>query len=179
MENAVERKLHIGGKEIKEGWELLNAMDIEGVDHLMNATDLSKFEDNTFSAIYASHVVEHFDFAGELFQTMEEWNRVLKPSGTLYVSVPDIDILCAMIIDKKQLDTNTRWSIMQMMFGGHLDEYDYHKVGLNLEFLGSILTQTGYENIVRVPSFGLFQDTSEFEFCGVPISLNLTATKKA
>lgn len=179
MENAVERKLHIGGKEVKEGWELLNAMEFDGVDHLMNATDLSKFEDNTFSVIYASHIVEHLDFVGELFETMAEWHRVLKPGGTIHISVPDLDILCAMMIDKKQLDTQIRFQVMKMMFGGHIDEYDYHKVGLNLEFLGGVLNQAGYENIERVTSFGLFQDASELIFCGVPISLNLQAKKKS
>ena len=175
----MDRKLHIGGKQVKEGWELLNAMEIEGVDHLMNANDLSIFDDNTFSAIYASHIVEHLDFAGELVETLVEWNRVLAPGGIIHISVPDLDILCAMMVDKSQLDTQTRFQVMRMIFGGHVDEYDYHKVGLNLEFLGGILTQAGFENIERVKSFGLFEDASDFVFCGVPISLNLNAAKKA
>ena len=175
----MERKLHIGGKQVKEGWELLNAMELEGVDHLMNANDLSIFDDNTFSEIYASHIVEHLDFAGELVETLKEWNRVLKPGGVIYISVPDLDILCAMMIDKSQLDTQTRFQVMRMMFGGHVDEYDYHKVGLNLEFLGGSLAQAGYETIERVKSFDLFEDASDFVFCGVPISLNVVATKKA
>ncbi|TNC80917.1 MAG: methyltransferase type 11 [Oleiphilus sp.] len=174
----MERRLHIGGKQVKEGWELLNAMELEGVDHLMNANDLSAFDEGTFDEIYASHVVEHFDFAGELLPTMEEWHRVLKPGGRVYISVPDLDILCAMMVDKKQLDPNARWKIMTMMFGGHVDEYDYHKVGLNLEFLGGILHEIGYTDIKRVKSFGLFDDTSDMKFAGVPISLNVTAVKK-
>lgn len=175
----MERKLHIGGTDIKEGWEILNALEFEGVDHVMNANDLSTFEDNTFSEVYASHVVEHFDFKDELGATLSEWNRVLKPGGTLHVSVPDMDILCMMFLDKKQLDLPSRLQVMTMMFGAHHDEWDFHKVGLNFEFLGGFLHEAGFDNIRRVKSLGLFDDTSEYTFRGVPISLNMLAQKKA
>jgi len=171
------RKLHIGGKQVKEGWEILNANEFDGVDHVMNAMDLSAFEDGTFSEIYSSHVVEHFDFRGELRPVLREWYRVLKPGGKMMVSVPDLDILCAMMMDKKQLDTAHRWKIMIMMFGAHVDQYDFHKVGLNFEFLANILMDEQFVDIQRVKSFGLFDDSSEYKFVGVPISLNVIANK--
>ena len=81
----MERNLHIGGKQVKEGWELLNAMELEGVDHLMNANDLSIFDDNTFSEIYASHILEHLN---NFHNSITELYRILKPNGILIVYAP-------------------------------------------------------------------------------------------
>ena len=54
-------KLHIGGKEIKEGWSILNIQKNDGVDFIGDISDLSQFEDNSIDEIYASHVVEHIN----------------------------------------------------------------------------------------------------------------------
>ena len=37
-------KLHIGGKEIKEGWKILNIQKNKGVDFVGDISDLSQFE---------------------------------------------------------------------------------------------------------------------------------------
>lgn len=171
------RKLHIGGKIKAEGWEILNAVPAPEVDHICNANDLSLFENNTFDEIYASHVLEHFDYNGELQRTLKEWYRVLKPKGKLYVSVPDLDILAQLILEKKQLSITERFHIMRIIFGGHVDQYDYHYVGLNQEFLADILYSTGFIQLIRVQHFGLFNDTSDLTFKGVNISLNIIAEK--
>ena len=172
------RRLHIGGTSKVQGWEVLNANPAPYVDHLCNANDLSQFDNNTFEQIYASHVVEHFDYKGELLQTLVEWNRVLVPGGAVLISVPDLDILSALMLQKDKFSGNDRFAIMRMIFGGHVDKYDYHVVGLNQEFLGSFLRTAGYVNIKRVESLGLFRDTSAMTFKGVAISLNMIATKQ-
>lgn len=173
----MNRKLHIGGKVRAEGWEVLNAIPDVCVDHVGNANDLSRFADNTFDAVYASHVVEHFDYKDELLLTLNEWNRVMVPGGRLYVSVPDMDVLCRLFLERQQLTGNDRYFVMRMMFGGHVDEYDYHVVGLNDEILGAFLREAGFVNQRRVNAFGLFSDTSAMQFRGIPISLNLVAHK--
>jgi predicted SAM-dependent methyltransferase len=174
----MSRKLHIGGVERADGWEVLNAVPGPHVDHLGDARDLSRFPDNTFTDIYASHIVEHLDYAkSELLNTLKEWNRVLLPGGTLHISVPDLDILSRLFLEKDKHSLEERFFVMRMMFGGHIDKYDYHVVGLNQEFLGIFLRQAGYTNLRRVASFGIFQDTSAMVFKGVPISVNVTAQK--
>ena len=84
-------KLHIGGKISLPGWEVLNVISEPYVDHVGDAKDLSRFESNTFSIVYASHVPDHFDFINELGAVLSEWKSVLIPGGNLYVSVPDLD----------------------------------------------------------------------------------------
>lgn len=175
----MKRRLHIGGQVRAEGWEVLNALPGDYVDHLGNANDLSRFPDGTFEAVYGSHVLEHFDYKKELLQTLKEWRRVLEPGGKLYVSVPDLDVLCRLFLDRKQLSGNERFLVMRMMFGGHVDEYDYHLVGLNDELLAAFLQEAGFVDIRRVPAFGFFQDTSVMALRGVPISLNVVAGKPA
>jgi predicted SAM-dependent methyltransferase len=173
------RRLHIGGTVRFDGWEVLNAIAAPYVDHVCNANDLSQFLDNTFDAIYASHVLEHLDYFKELSATLSEWNRVLLPGGTMYVSVPDLDVLAMLILDKDRLTMDERFHVMRMMFGGHVDQYDYHVVGLNEEFLAGYMYASGFVNIRRVQWFNLFDDTSATMFKGVAISLNLIAEKPA
>jgi predicted SAM-dependent methyltransferase len=159
------------------GWTLTNALPGPAVDHIGNANDLSRFADGTFAELYASHVVEHLDYAGELLATLKEWLRVLPAGGLLKVSVPNLDVLAQLFLARDQLTPDERFMVMRMMFGGHIDQYDYHQVGLNEEFLASYLFSAGFTNIRRVAGFGLFNDTSTMLFKGVPISLNLIAER--
>lgn len=171
------RKLHIGGKLRLDGWEVLNALPGDYVDHVGDARDLSQFADNTFDEIYASHVVEHFDYMGELERTLREWHRVLIPSGRIGISVPDLDILATLFLRKDETTFEERFMIMRMMFGGHVDQYDHHKVGLSQELLTGFMMLTGFVGMARVSSFGICNDSSNAVFKGQPISLNMIATK--
>jgi predicted SAM-dependent methyltransferase len=173
----VSRKLHIGGTQPSPGWEILNAVPSPWVDHLGDARDLSPFPDNTFSDVYASHVLEHMDYIRELTDALTEWRRVLQPGGRLYISVPDLDVLARLFLDRENLTVDDRFQVMRMMFGAHVDKYDYHVAGLNQEFLTGFLSHTGYTNMRRVERFGLFQDTSTMVFKGVAISINIIAEK--
>lgn len=171
------RKLHIGGEQPAAGWEILNANPALDVDHVCNANDMSQFADGVFSEIYASHILEHLDYKDELGATLKEWWRILAPGGKIYISVPDLDILAKLFIAKDKLTLEERFLVMRIIFGGHMDEYDYHVVGLNEEFLRNYLTSIGFINIARVDQFGLFDDTSNMQFKGVAISVNLIAEK--
>jgi len=171
------RKLHIGGQVRADGWEVLDANPGPCVDHVANAKKLDCFDDNTFAQVYASHVVEHFDYKDEIVAALTEWRRVLVPGGTLWVSVPDLDVLARLFVDRQLLSTQERFLVMQMIFGGHADRYDYHLVGLNGEFLGSYLLIAGFVDMRRVPGFGLFNDASNMALHGTRISLNMVARK--
>ena len=171
------RGLHIGGRAKAEGWEILDALARPEVDHVGNAKDLSRFAEHSFDTVYASHVVEHFDYRDELPAVLREWFRVLVPGGSINVSVPDLNTLAELFLLQESLTIDDRWQVMRMMFGGHMDEYDYHQVGLNEEFLSLYLLKAGFVQIRRVEDFGFFRDTSTMKFAGIPISCNLEARK--
>ena len=171
------RKLHIGGEIQHPDWEILNIVNAPDVDHVANADKLEQFADNTFSEIYASHILEHFDFRGQILEVVNEWFRVLQPGGKLSISVPDLEILAEMYLDKENYNFDERFNIMQMMYGEHLNPHDYHYIGFNEETLTHLLALASFEKMQRVESFNLFDDTSHYKIKDRAISLNLTAIK--
>lgn len=172
------RRLHIGGRGPSPGWELMNARAGEGVDHVGNANDLSRFADNSLDVIYSSHVLEHLDYQDEIAKTLKDWLRALKPGGLVQISVPDLAVLARLLGDPR-LDKAQRFQVMRMMFGGHTHAYDYHQTGLTEEFLTDFLQQAGFVQIERVRPFGLFADNADMQYAGLPISLNMQARKAA
>ncbi len=177
MTHPTPRKLHIGGAEARSGWEVLDVRKAAHVDHVGNALDLSRFADGTYAEVYASHVLEHFDYVDELPRVLDEWYRVLAPGGVLRVSVPDIDILSHLLLQRHVLDVNQRFQVMRMIFGGQTHAHDHHRVGLNQDFMAAFLDRAGFVNLQRVGRHGLFADTSETVVLGTPISLNINAHK--
>jgi predicted SAM-dependent methyltransferase len=169
-------KLHIGGQEKRDGWSILDALPAPIVDYVGNCNDLSFLADESCAEVYASHVLEHLGYNGELQNTLKGIHRVLKPGGRLRASVPDLETLCKLFLHPA-LDATGRFQVMRMIFGGRTTEYDVHHVGLTFESLGQFLREAGFRDVRRVSEFGLFQDTSTLRFGGVAISLNVEARK--
>lgn len=171
-------KLHLGGQEIHPEWKILDVEKRPEVDYIGDASDLSQFEDDSIDAIYASHILEHFHYGlnYELIFTLAEWHRVLKQGGQLMISVPDIRTLC-WLYSRPDIDVQTRFHIMRMMFGGQTNQYDVHKVGFDFDILSMYLSETGFSEWQKVPEFNLFNDCSMIQLFGNPISLNVIATK--
>jgi predicted SAM-dependent methyltransferase len=167
-------RLHVGGRDVKAGWKILNIQAAPGVDYVGSCVDLSQFADASTDEVYASHVYEHLGYQTELPQALAHVRRVIKPTGRFMFSVPDLQILCKLFLEPK-LEPQHRFHVMRMIFGGQVDPYDFHKVGLTWEIAIDFLARAGFTRAKRVASFGLFQDTSELRFLGVPISLNIEA----
>ena len=168
-------KLNIGGESKKEGWKILNIQKKPDIDFIGNINNLDQFDDESCEGIYASHIIEHVD-QKTVLNTLKGINRILKKNGKFYISVPDMDSLCHFFISPLA-NKKIKFHVMRMIFGGQVDEYDYHYFGWNYEFLNDYLTQAKFSEIKRVQSFGLFDDTSDFKPYGFPISLNVLATK--
>jgi predicted SAM-dependent methyltransferase len=170
-------KLLIGSRTRYPGWTTLDLVGGPDVDHVGDCTQLGQFATNSIDALYASHVLEHVPYAA-LAGTLAEWHRVLTPGGKIMVAVPDMNILAQLFV-KPEVKGADKVLLMQMMFGGQHDDTDFHCIGFDLEILGVHLHMAGFDDIRRVPSFGLFHDSSMQDFRGVPISLNVQARKKA
>jgi len=168
-------KLHIGGKKAKQGWKILNIQKNENVDFVGDIQDLSQFETETVEIVYASHVLEHIR-QHKALDALKGIYRILKKNGKLYISVPNMDVLCEAFIDKNLTKTQ-KLHVMRMIFGGQMDDYDFHYFGWNFVFLQDFLKAANFSSIEKVENFDLFEDTSSFEPYGYKISLNLIATK--
>lgn len=168
--------LHIGGEEVKAGWKILNIQAKPGVDFVGSATDLSDFADGSAERIYASHIYEHLNYGDEVTVAFAHAHRVLAPGGQLFVAVPNLEVLCQAMIHP-ETTTEGQFHLQRMIYGGHIDAYDYHHAGFTPGLLASYLHGVGFHHVAQVESFGLFMDTSELRVGPFPISLNVIATK--
>jgi predicted SAM-dependent methyltransferase len=168
-------KLHIGGEEAKEGWKILNIQKKDSVDFIGDISDLSQFKDNSIEEIYASHVFEHV-IQKKIKSTLLGIHRVISENGKFYVSVPDMNLLCKIFLDPKA-PPKVKIHTLRMMYGGQVDDYDFHYFGWDFELLQDYLLASGFKKVERVKSFSLFDDTSEFAPYGPLISLNVIAYK--
>lgn len=173
-----ELRLHIGGREAHPDWKILDIEQRPEVDFVGDAACLNQFSDNSVSAIYASHVLEHFHHSlnNELTNTLKEWHRVLIPGGRLYISVPDLRVLCWLYLNP-ELQLSQRHHLMKIIFGGHSNAFDVHRVGFDAEILAMYLGRVGFRQYQKVKEFNLFNDCSRLRIQGILISLNVVAFK--
>ena len=168
-------KINIGGETKKEGWINYNVQKKPNVDIVGNINDLSQFKNESIEEIYASHIIEHVD-QKSIKNTFKDIFRILKKEGKFYVSVPDMDVLCHFFVSPLA-NKKIKFHTMRMIFGGQVDNFDYHYFGWNYEFMNDYLLEAGFFEIRKVDSFGLFEDTSDYKPYGFPISLNVVAIK--
>ncbi|MBI5791201.1 MAG: tetratricopeptide repeat protein [Rhodocyclales bacterium] len=168
-------KLHVGGTIARDGWKILDAEPRPGVDFLGSIQDLSSFADESCSDVYCAHMLARVGQT-EILDVLNGFHRILAPGGRLYLSVPDLDKL-VWLFSNPDAGKAEKFHVMRMMFGGQLDEHDFHRIGLNLDFLTDYLGDVGFSSIEHVESLGMFEDTSETRMFGHPVSLNLIVTK--
>jgi predicted SAM-dependent methyltransferase len=169
-------RLHLGGWQVKEGWKILDIQKRPGVDYLGTCENLSQFVDNSVDEVYASHVYEHLGYQKRVLTALREAHRVLKPGGIIKIGVPDLEVLARAILDPK-LSAEKKYHVMRMMYGGQVDDHDFHYVGYTFDILSYFLANAGFKSIRRVKESGLFNDTTTLMFEGYAISLNVEAVK--
>jgi len=74
-----------------EEWEEVRVDADKGDSTVHVAADTNRlpFANDVFDGVFASHLLEHFD-CRERHQVFQEWKRVLKNGGFVYVVVPNI-----------------------------------------------------------------------------------------
>ncbi|MGE0030061.1 MAG: methyltransferase domain-containing protein [Steroidobacteraceae bacterium] len=137
-------KLHLGcGKRHIPGFIHIDAIDYPHVDHVAAIDNLSFIQDATVELIYNCHVLEHFK-RRDVGRVLQEWFRVLKPQGTLRVSVPDFASLC---------DVYQRYGRLELVIGALFGRQDYlYNIHYNVfdhDELSKTLEQAGFINVRR------------------------------
>ena len=173
-------KLHLGcGNVYIQDWVNVDIAN-EKADREEDATVLQTIDDNSCDIIYACHVLEHIG-RKECIPALELWKQKLKVGGTLRLSVPDISKIVE-VYDGTNLDI-----FLGLLYGGQIDEYDYHKVGFDEPLLRSVLRQVGFKDVKRwnwrEVDHGSYDDYSQAYLPhmdkenGTLMSLNIEAVK--
>ena len=180
-------KLHLGcGKRYLEGYIHVDIAEFEHIDYQLPIDDLSTFKSNTVEEIYASHVLEYFD-RNDVINVLNEWKRVLKPSGVLRLAVPNFPKLVEVYQSSKDLS-----SILGPLYGkwdiGN-QEFIYHKTVYDESSLNNVLEEVGFKNIKIWDWQEFFKKQKDFDDhsqayyphmqkdSGIHVSLNLQCKK--
>jgi len=168
-------RLHIGGREARDGWKIFDVEPRDDVDFVGDVTNLDAFADESCVEIYCPHVLQRVPQA-QIFEVAVDLHRILAPGGRLYVSVPDLEILGWLFLNPGYREAD-RFQIMRRMFGGQCSEQDFNRIGLYADLMSTYLRDAGFSSVEHVEGFDLFDDGSNSSFDGHRISLNLIATK--
>lgn len=152
---------------------------------LVSGLEKLKLNSNSVDVIYASHVFEHIPRA-ETTTVLNEWRRVLRPDGRLYLCVPDVEALFKIYVENlSRYNTNEGRELVDLAcdvaYGGQVDQYDFHFYGYSFVTLKALLESVGFESVRRFSSddinFDLPADGHTAAISGVSISLNVKAEK--
>lgn len=112
------------------------------VDVVSDAKKISLLEDGCADLVYSQECLEHFPW-GEYQDVLKEWVRLVKPGGRIVVEVPDFLAACKQVLATDTLEMDR--AIQQIIFGGQVNEYDFHFVGLTPRTLTDDLEQLGMD----------------------------------
>ena len=146
-------RLEIGsGCSPQPGYLACDIRELPEVDVVCPADDLP-FYSGSVDAIFSRHVIEHFTLKGFL-KTLQEWNRVLKPGGELYLICPNLLWHCQQLLTgshaslyTKSSGSNDRYWALGSLFGWQQDQHDVHRFGYYFELLRDILNEMGFAHI--------------------------------
>lgn len=140
-------KLHVGcGKRNIPGWTHVDTQPHPHVDIVTQAHHLHTVEDNSCSILYASHILEYYDWREAQLLVLPEWYRVLMPGGILRLAVPDFERICKLYLAGLSLEF-----FIGPIFGRIPSNqgYLYHKAAYDEERLTSLLQEAGFTDIRR------------------------------
>jgi len=146
-----------------------------GVDLVCDARRLGIYvEEGSLDAILISHVLEHF-LRSETEQLTALFYRMLKPGGKLWIAVPDLNVLCALL--NSQEDPNAAALTANLIA---TPEPGHVSVWVEKDLTRLLLGQ-GYRTVERWPDDDMLPFVSKgcwsVKIDSTPISLNVIATK--
>jgi len=172
-----------GWRNFGSDWIHIDGGDYDHLDS-SSMTDLSQYEDNTISLIYASHVIEYFD-RQDVEDLLVEWRRVLKPGGMLRLAVPNFKAMAKLYCEGKVPLSSILGPLYGRMNMGK--QKIYHKTTYDQTSLKELLTKLNYNDIVlydwKQTTHSQFDDHSQAYIphmnkeSGILISLNIECKK--
>ena len=125
-------------------------------DILADVTDLSAVESNSVDAVYSSHNLEHLHLH-QVPYALSEMYRVLKPTGFVLLTMPDIKAVAQWVLDGKLMDIIYESPMgpirpIDILYGhqGAIergDAYMAHKTAFDAETLAQALAEARFQEV--------------------------------
>lgn len=116
-------------------------------------TDMSKVESQSVDAIYSSHNIEHL-FPHEVPRALGEFFRVLKPTGFVVITCPDLISVCEAVAKDRLIEPLYQSSIgpiapIDILYGhrGYIAQgniFMAHKCGFTYSVLCKVFYDAGF-----------------------------------
>ena len=100
------------------------------------------FDDESVDEIYAGHIIEHLSIE-ESALALNEWKRVLKPGGTITITVPDFEKAYDMYLS----DRISLAFLNSVVFGDEIGGVMEHKQLFTTELLTDRMMSAKFSNI--------------------------------
>jgi predicted SAM-dependent methyltransferase len=135
-------RLHMGCGDIDvPGFVNLDARPKPHVHHVQRIDKLKAFNNDSAELIYGSHCLEHVSHRQTL-AVLKEWHRVLRPGGTIRLSVPDFDLLVDTYLDNQR----EMASVILPLMGSQDYPFNFHCTAFTERSLADILVQAGFKS---------------------------------
>ena len=131
-----------------------------GGDFNFDLTKPFPLRDETVSAIYMSHALEHFSYPSPMLKLLSECKRLLQKGGTLRISVPNARLFVNAYLNPSNFPKEKfcGWEV-GLRFDAPIDYLNFvaylgneHKHLFDEEGLAAILRECGFSN-VRIDEF--------------------------
>lgn len=154
-----QRAISILGSSLPaDGWQELR-LDIDpkvDPDIVASMTDMAPVPDGSVDAVWSSHNLEHLD-PHEVPVALQEFLRVLKPGGTLLLTVPDLQAVAKLVAEDRLDETlydSTQGPIrpLDVVYGygpalAAGNRFMAHRNGFTPNLLGRLLQEAGFEPV--------------------------------
>ena len=135
-------RLNLGcGADRRDGYVNVD-LRADVADHVGDVARLDWLDDGTVDEILALDILEHFP-AARTADVLAEWRRVLDFDGTLIVRVPNLHMICSLIVEGRMLE-----ALIRNLYGGHRwgpeGAWDSHHTGWVPAMLEAELVKAGF-----------------------------------
>ena len=151
-------RLNIGaGRVRRAGYLSVDVRPEAQPDILSAAWDLRTLADGSVGEIYSRHMIEHLD-PNDARRTLARWAELLGPGGVLNVIAPDLEFHARQLLGTATSKFPSQWDHAMAGFYGWREESrggdreDAHRWGYTESSLAHVLTEAGFERVVRLLS---------------------------
>jgi predicted SAM-dependent methyltransferase len=153
QQRDIKLELGSGEKNGTNGWTTVDTAPCDFRYDLRNGIPLP---DNSVSALYASHFLEHLSYK-DLCTFIPECHRVLKSGGTFSVCVPNFRLFIEAYMENREFEPKEgQFQPAVVSTGSNMDQINYiaymndeHKYMFDQENLLAILKKGGFETVEK------------------------------